>query len=118
MFILTIVSLSMAQMIGLGVLADANSDHLTSATALAANKLEELRNSDFDSITAGGSLASDETGFFESLDVDANGNADYTRRWAVTDQNGGKLLEVVVIASADAFGGQRQATAATVVADR
>ena len=54
LFILSIVSLSMAQMIGMGLMVDANSEHLTSATTLSVNKLEELRNSDYASLTAGG----------------------------------------------------------------
>ncbi len=48
----------MAQMIGMGMLTDANSEELTSATTLSANKLEELRNSDYDSLTAGGDVNS------------------------------------------------------------
>ncbi len=118
LFILTIVSLSMAQMIGMGLLVDANSEDLTSATTLSANKLEELRNGDYASLTAGGDLAGNATGYFDTPDLDGNGIADFTRRWMVTDQPGGKSIQVRVIANQDKLGPERDATMATVVAER
>ncbi|NKB88877.1 MAG: hypothetical protein GKS06_11725 [Acidobacteria bacterium] len=108
----------MAQMIGMGMLTDANSEELTSATTLSANKLEELRNSDYDSLTAGGDVNSNAEGFFDTPDVDGDGNVDYTRRWAVTDQSGGKSIQVRVIANVETMGPMREATMATVVAER
>jgi len=118
LFILTLVSLSMAQMIGMGLMVDANSEDVTSATTLSANKLEELRNGDYDSLAAGGDLTSDTSGYFDSVDVDGNGIADFTRRWAIADQTGGKSIQVRVIASLDLMGPEREATMATVVAER
>jgi len=118
LFILTIVSLSMAQMIGMGMLVDANSERLTSATALSANKLEELRNGDYDALTAGGDLTSDSESYYDTPDVDGDGTADFTRRWAIADQDGGKSIQVRVIATQENQGPQREATMATVVADR
>jgi type II secretory pathway pseudopilin PulG len=118
LFILTIVSLSMAQMIGMGILAGANSASLTSATTLSANKLEELRNGDYDSLTAGGDLTADAVAYYDTPDIDGDGVADYTRRWAIADQNGGKSIQVRVIATLDHSGPQREATMATVVAKR
>ena len=118
LFILTIVSLSMAQMIGLGLMVDANSEDLTSATTLSANKLEELRNGDYDSLTVGGDLTSDAAGYFDSPDPNSDGRADFTRRWIIADQTGGKSIQVRVIAKLDVIGPEREATMATVVAER
>jgi len=118
LFILTIVSLSMAQMIGMGLMANANSEHLTSATTLSANKLEELRSSSYSSLTAGGDLTGDSSGYFDSPDLDGDGSPDFTRRWAIADQPGGKSIQVRVIASLDVSGPAREATLATVVAAR
>jgi prepilin-type N-terminal cleavage/methylation domain-containing protein len=118
LFILSIVSLSMAQMIGMGLMVDANSEHLTSATTLSVNKLEELRNSDYASLTAGGDLTSDSNGYFDAPDLNGDGTADFTRRWVITDQAGGKSIQVRVIARLDIVGPKREATMATVVAER
>ncbi len=118
LFILTLVSLSMAQLIGMGLMVDANSEDLTSATALSSNKLEELRSSDYDSLTAGGDLTTDSTGYFDSPDLNGDGNPDFTRRWAIADQTGGKSIQVRVIANMDILGPEREATMATVVAER
>ena len=118
LFILTILSLSMAQMIGMGLMADANSEDLTSATTLSSNKLEELRNSDYDALTAGGDLTSDSTGYSDAPDLDGDGNADFTRRWVIVDQTGGKSIQVRAIANMDILGPEREATMATVVAER
>ncbi len=117
-FILTIVSLSLAQMIGLGMLSDKSSTDLTSATALSADKIEELRGSDYASLADGGSLDSDSSGYFDTTDVDSDGAVDFTRRWRITGQTGGKTLEVKVIAMVDGLGPVREATLATVVAER
>ena len=118
LFILTILSLSMAQMIGMGLMADANSEDLTSATTLSANKLEELRNGDYDGLAAGGDLTGDSEGYFDAPDLDGDGNADFTRRWVIADQTGGKSIQVRVIANMDILGPEREATMATVVAER
>lgn len=118
LFILTIVSLSMAQMIGMGLMVDANSEDLTSATALSSNKLEELRSGDYDNLTAGGDLTSDTAGYFDSPDLNGDGRADFTRRWVIADQPGGKSIQVRVIAVLDIVGPAREATMATVVAER
>ncbi len=117
-FILTMVSLSLAQMIGLGMLTDKSATDLTTATALSADKIEELRVSDYSGLIAGGALDSNSSGYFDTTDVDTDGTDDFTRRWQITDQTGGKTLEVKVIALIEGLGPVREATMATVVAER
>lgn len=117
-FILTVVSLSLAQMIGLGMLSDKSSTDLTGATVLSTDKIEELRGSDYVLLFQGGSLDSDSSGYFDTADVDNDGTIDFTRRWKIIDQAGGKTLEVRVIAMVEGLGPVREATMATVVAER
>ena len=74
LFILTIVSLSMAQMIGMGLMVDASSEDLTSATTLSANKLEELRTGNYDNLTAGGDLTSDSAAYSDPPDLAGDGS--------------------------------------------
>lgn len=117
-FILTMVSLSLAQMIGLGMLSDKSSTDLTGATALSTDKIEELRGGDYSALFEGGSLDSNSSGYFDTTDIDSDGVVDFTRRWKITDQTGGKTLEVTVIAMVEGLGPVREATMATVVAER
>jgi Tfp pilus assembly protein PilV len=118
LFILTLVSLTMAQMIGMGMLAEANSEGLTSVTTLAGNKIEELRNGGYSALSAGGDLDSNVSGYFETLDADGDGVDDFTRRWSIADQTGGKVLQVRVVSNLETIGEPREATMATVVAER
>lgn len=116
-FILTIVALSLGQVVGMGVLSNRVAEDLTQATALASTKLEALRASDYDGLVAGGSLDEDLDGYADSPDVDGDGTADFTRRWSIADQTGGKILQVRVLATLSAIGPAKSATVATVMAD-
>ena len=117
-FILTLIALSMAQLIGLGILADRTSDSVTEATTLSTRKLEQLRNQDYDLLVAGGDVDKNVKDYWDTVDTNGDGNADYTRRWRITDQGGGKLIEVRVVANVAAIGPAKDALMATVVADR
>ena len=117
-FVLTMVATSLGQMIGLGMMSNKNARDLTTATSLSTSKLEELRSGDYVNLVAGGDLASDASGYFEMLDVDDDGTNDFNRRWRVTDQTGGKTVEVRVIGLTDSIGPVREATMATVVSER
>ncbi len=117
-FILTLIALSMAQLIGLGILADRTSDSVTEATTLSTRKLEQLRNQDYDLLVAGGDVDKNVKDYWDTVDTNGDGNADYTRRWRITDQGGGKLIEVRVVANVAAIGPAKDALMATIVADR
>lgn len=116
-FILTTVALGLGQVVGMGMASNASSDEVTQSTSLAATKLEELRSADYDSLIEGGDLDADVEGYAEELDVDADGRTDFTRRWQITDQVGGKLVEVRTVSAPRGDGAGKVALMATVVAD-
>lgn len=118
LFILTIIALGLGQVIGLGMLSNKAADDLTQATTLSADKLEELRASEYWALTAGGSLDTAEEGYSDSPDIDGDGTAEFERRWQITEQTGGKRLEVRTLSLNNTIGNGRQATIATVVAER
>jgi len=117
-FILTIIALGLGQVIGLGMLSNQAADDLTQATSLAADKLEEMRSSEYWALAAGGSLDDSSSGYSDSPDLDGDGVAEFERRWRVTLQTGGKLIEVRTISLNNTIGNGRQATMATLVAER
>jgi len=117
-FILTLLALSLGQLVGVGMLANKTAADMTQATALAGAKLEELRNGDYNDLVAGGSLDADVVGYNDTIDNNADGNDDYRRRWQVADQPGGKTVEVRTIALRDGIGPAKAATVATVVGNR
>lgn len=118
LFILTIIALGLGQVIGLGMLSNKAADDLTQATTLSADKLEELRASEYWALTQGGSLDSAANGYSDSPDLDGDGTAEFDRRWRITEQTGGKLIEVRTLSLNNTIGNGRQATMATVVAER
>ena len=117
-FILTVVALSLAQLIGIGMLSNKTALDLTQATSLSGAKLEQLRSGEYSSLVAGGSLVASNVGYFDLVDADGDGNSDYVRRWSITDQPGGKLVQVQVTSNTAAIGPSKSATMATVVAIR
>ena len=118
LLILTMVLMSMAQMIGIGVLVNRASEDITSITALAEQRLEQLRSVDYAAIPIGGSIAADSPGFFDTLDVDGDGVNDYTRRWLVTDSGTTKMIQVRVFSLLQVIGPAKEATIALMVAQR
>jgi prepilin-type N-terminal cleavage/methylation domain-containing protein len=118
LFILTIIALGLGQVIGLGMLSNQAADDLTQATTLSADKLEELRASEYWALDEGGSLDTAREGYSDSPDIDGDGTAEFERRWQITDQTGGKRLEVRTLSLNNTIGNGRQATIATVVAER
>lgn len=87
----TLVEVLMALfLIGIGVLAaapmfmyamqgNATGADFGSVGAIAVERMEQLRAAPFVTLTAGGSLSADVTGYFDA------GNPDYTVRWTITD---------------------------------
>ncbi len=116
-FILTIVALGLGQVLGMGMATNATSDEITQGTALATSKLEELRGGDYDALIAGGALDEDLADYSETIDQDGDGTPDFTRRWQITDQTGGKLIQVRTASFSRGIGNEKVAIMATVVAD-
>ena len=118
LFLLTVVFLAVAQMIGVGVLVNRASSDITSVTALAERRLEQLRSMDYAAIPVGGSIIADSAGFFDTLDIDGDGVNDYTRRWLITDNGTNKMIQVRVFSLLQVIGPAKEATIAFMVAQR
>lgn len=116
LFLLTLVLLSSAQMIGYGVKVHQVSVEIVGASALAEDQMENLRNTDYAALAAGGSVASDTAGFFDTPDVDLDGIVDYTRRWQVVDNGTNKVITVRVIVPRTTMGAAKEATVTSLVA--
>ncbi len=116
LFIMTVLALAVARMIGVGVVLNRASEDVTTTTALAERKMEELRSLDYAAIPTGGSLAFDDTGFFDAHDTDGDNRVDYRRRWRVTDSGVSKTIEVYVVSEMEAIGDPKETTLAYMVA--
>lgn len=118
LFLLTLIALSMGQLVGVGMMSNEAAEDLTVATTLSTAKIEQLRNTDYVELIAGGSLDSDQATYFDRVDDNDDGANDYSRRWQITDQVGGKLVAVQVVALLPVLGPAKSTTLATVVAER
>jgi prepilin-type N-terminal cleavage/methylation domain-containing protein len=117
-FIATIVFLSLAQVVGLSIEASRAASDTTQAAALAGDRLGQLTQTEYGALTDGGSVTADVNGFFEALDVDGDGAADYRRRWEVTDVGGSKRIRVRVTALLDFIGPAKEVTYVALLADK
>lgn len=116
LFMIGLLLLGIAQMMGTSLQLQKASEDLVGATALAEHKLEELRNEDYVTLAAGGSLGADSVGYFDSPDVDGDGNAEFNRRWQITDLGPGKIVRVRVMSLLGALGPAKDSTLMTLVA--
>jgi hypothetical protein len=117
-FMATLVFLMMAQMIGLGVEANRAATDITRTSALAGDRMETLTQTEYADLVPGGHIKADVTGFFETLDVDADGANDYLRRWEITDMGAEMRLRVRVVSMLDVVGPPKEATYVALKADR
>jgi hypothetical protein len=117
-FMAGLIFLMMAQMIAVGVEANRAATDTTRAGALAAEMMEGLTRTPYEDMVPGGSLTADTMGFSDTLDLDADGIADYTRRWEITDLGTEMRIRVRVIALLDVVGPAKEATYVTLKADR
>jgi len=104
MVLLALMMHGITQMLLIGLVVDAGAGHLTTSTALATAKMEELRNTAYASLTPGGSTTTNTTGFFDEYDVDGDGVSDSVRRWSVVDLGSSKRLSVTVVSTAPDIG--------------
>ena len=117
LFIISMVLTGVAQMIGFTMLAHRVSEDLTAATVLAEDMLEELKNTDYDTLTAGGSTVVEAAGFFDNPDVDGDGTPDYSRRWQIQDVVSGKVISVRVLSPLATSGPAKDATMVALIAE-
>jgi type II secretory pathway pseudopilin PulG len=118
LFLASLIFLVLAALISFAVFVAKTSDNLTGATALAATKIEELRSTDYDALSVGGSTAADVTDFFDEPDIDADGQPDFHRRWEVIDQGTTKLIRVYVSSELEMVGMPKDASVTLVVAEK
>jgi len=85
MFVTTLILLTIAELLVTGLYVHRSASDVTETTALAQERLEELRNRPYHLLASGGSIAVNSAGFSENLDIDGDGNNDYSRRWQVVD---------------------------------
>ena len=83
--LLGVVLLGIAQLIGVSIHLQKASEDVTPATVLVEQKLEELKNADFNGLAPGGSIDGNQAGYFDMPDVNNDGVVDFTRRWEVLD---------------------------------
>lgn len=117
-FMAGLVFLMLAQMIGIGVEANRAATDTTRAGALASDRLEDLTRLEYDDLAPGGDVNADVAGYFETLDVDADGLNDYVRRWEITDLGTEMRIRVRVIALLDVIGPPKEANYVALKADR
>ena len=118
LFMAGLVFLMMAQLLGVGVEASRAASDTTKAAALASDRMEELTQSAYEDLVAGGDINADVGGFSEILDTDADGVDDYVRRWEITDLGSSMRIRVRVIALLDVIGPPKEATFVTLKASR
>jgi len=116
MVLLALLMHGITQMLLVGLVVDSGAGHLTTSTALATAKMEELRNTDYATLAVGGSMTTNVTGFFDEYDVDADGVNDVVRRWTVADLGSSKRLSVAVVSIAEDMGASKATTLVSLMA--
>ena len=118
MFVTTLILLSIGELMITGLYVHRSAEDLTETTALSAERLEELRNTQYDLLLPGGSIAVNAAGFSENIDMNEDGVDDYARRWEVIDLGDRKELRVRTISLLITMGPPKEATLHLLVAQQ
>ncbi len=118
LLIMLMILLSVAQLFGMSIAVNHAADDITQVTSLASEMMEQLKFRGYDGLTAGGSLAADTSGYFDTPSLDADAAAEFTRRWLLTDNGDHMRIDVRVIAAAESQGVIKETTVTSIVADR
>lgn len=116
MFVTTLILLTIAELMITGLYVHRSATDVTETTALAQERLEELRNVEYDLLAPGGSIAVNAAGFSENIDVDRDGVDDYARRWEIVDLGDRKEIRVRTISLLLAMGPPKEAVLHLIVA--
>lgn len=73
MFVTTLILLSVAELMITSLYVHRGAADLTETTALSAERMEQLKNTRYDLLLPGGSIAVNAAGFSENLDIDGDG---------------------------------------------
>lgn len=116
MFVTTLILLTIAELMITGLYVHRSATDVTETTALAQERLEELRNVEYDLLAPGGSIVVNAAGFSENIDVDRDGVNDYARRWEIVDLGDRKEIRVRTISLLLAMGPPKEAVLHLIVA--
>lgn len=114
LFLLQVALIALAPLFIIASQSTATAGDMGSVGALAVQRMELLREIPFDTLTAGGSLTSNVTGFFD------NSDPDFVVRWRVTDNASPatlKTIDVRVFATRAVMGLAKESTVTCVVAE-
>lgn len=117
LLVVSFIFLAIAQLIGTGVYVNRASEDLTEATAYGSEKMEELRQLDYSALTPGGDVDSDVEGYYDDLDLDGDGQTDYTRRWEIIDQGDSKRIRIRVFSTVATMGPAKETNLVSLVAE-
>ncbi len=118
MVIMLMIVLSVAQLLAMSVAVNKAADDITQVTSLASEMVEQLKFRGYAGLTAGGSLAANTTSYFDTPSVDVDADAEYTRRWLLTDNGDHMQIQVRVIATSQLHGAVKETTVTSIVAER
>lgn len=118
MLIMLMILMSVAQLFGMSAAVNKAADDITQVTSLASEMIEQLKFRGYDGLTAGGSLTANTTGYFDTPSVDADADAEFTRRWLLTDNGDHMQIEVRVMATSQLHGTVKETTVTLIVAER
>lgn len=116
MFVTTLILLTIGELMITGLYVHRSAADVTETTALAQERLEQLRNIRYDSLAPGGSIAVNAAGFSENLDIDGDGVDDYSRRWEILDLGDRKEIRVRAVSLLITMGPPKEATLHLIVA--
>ena len=116
MFVTSLILLTVAELMITGLYVHRSATDVTDTTALASERLEQLRNMQYDQLVAGGSIAVNVAGFSENIDIDGDGVDDYARRWEILDLGDRKELRVRSTSLLTTMGSPKEATLYLLVA--
>ena len=118
LFIVTIILLTLAQLMAFGVYVHRGASDLVQTSTLAEEKLEQIRKLTYDNMIPGGSIDVNVAGFFDSPDIDGDGAGDYARRWQIVDLGDRKEIWVRTLSTLRVLGEPKAATLVSVVAEK
>ncbi len=116
MFVTTLILLTITELMITSLYVHRSATDVTETTALALERLEQLRNSTYDNLVPGGSIAVNVAGFSENLDTNNDGTDDYARRWEILDLVDRKEIRVQSIALLTTMGPAKEAILFVLVA--
>ena len=80
--------------------------------------MDQLKTVAYDDLAVGGAVNTSIAGFSDNPDIESDGQADYTRRWRISELGLSKTIEVRVIAQLAASGTVKESSVVALVTER